>query len=120
MGHSTFIFCHCKVTVISHAQHIKLLSFFLYLHYITFPSDCFNQIIVLSVQVLSCPLTFLSVVSPPGEVTPPVAPPAVPSDAAGGVDINSYPRPAVTRKAKVLYDYDASEKNELSLLADEV
>ena len=63
---------------------------------------------------------FLSVVSPPGEVTPPVAPPAVPSDAAGGVDINSYTRPAVTRKAKVLYDYDASEKNELSLLADEV
>ena len=36
------------------------------------------------------------------------------------IDINNAPKPSVTRKAKVLYDYDATEDNELSLLADEV
>ena len=63
--------------------------------------------------------------SPPGDLGPTVVPPpsaASVVDAAGAssVDINAYPRPSVTRKAKVLYDYDASDKGELSLLADEV
>lgn len=35
-------------------------------------------------------------------------------------DINTVTRPTVTHKAKVLYDYDATEDDELSLLADEV
>ena len=36
------------------------------------------------------------------------------------IDINTVAKPAMTRKAKVLYDYDATEADELSLLADEV
>ena len=36
------------------------------------------------------------------------------------LDINTVTKPSVTHKAKVLYDYDASESDELSLLADEV
>lgn len=61
--------------------------------------------------------------SPPGEaaasplVTPSAPPPA---DTSSGLDPNTIPRPSLTRKAKVLYDYDAADKNELSLLADEV
>ena len=60
--------------------------------------------------------------SPPGEATLSLVPPTAPSlaDTTGGLDITAYPRPAVTLKAKVLYDYDAADKNELSLLADEV
>ena len=42
------------------------------------------------------------------------------SDTSGGLDLNTVPRPSLTQKAKVLYDYDAADKNELSLLADEV
>ena len=50
-----------------------------------------------------------------------MAPPSAPSaDTASGFDLNTVPRPSLTKKAKVLYDYDAAEKNELSLLADEV
>ena len=60
--------------------------------------------------------------SPPGEVGLPLAPPSAlpPSDTSSGFDLNTVPRPSLTKKAKVLYDYDAAEKNELSLLADEV
>lgn len=36
------------------------------------------------------------------------------------LDVKSVARPSVTHKAKVLYDYDAAEDDELSLLADEV
>lgn len=60
--------------------------------------------------------------SPPGDaalsLVPPSAPP--PTDTSSGLDPNTIPRPSLTRKAKVLYDYDAADKNELSLLADEV
>ena len=60
--------------------------------------------------------------SPPGEAAMPMAPPSAPSpiDTSSGFDPDTVPRPSLTRKAKVLYDYDAAEKNELSLLADEV
>lgn len=61
--------------------------------------------------------------SPPGEGGLPLAPPSAPpptSDTSSGFDLNTVPRPSLTKKAKVLYDYDAAEKNELSLLADEV
>lgn len=60
--------------------------------------------------------------SPPGEGGLPLAPPSAPppSDTSSGFDLNIVPRPSLTKKAKVLYDYDAAEKNELSLLADEV
>ena len=60
--------------------------------------------------------------SPPGDVAlslvTPSAPP--PADTSSGLDLNTIPRPSLTRKAKVLYDYDAADKNELSLLAEEV
>jgi hypothetical protein len=36
------------------------------------------------------------------------------------LDIHTVTKPSVTHKAKVLYDYDAAEDDELSLLADEV
>jgi hypothetical protein len=36
------------------------------------------------------------------------------------LDINTVSRPSVTHKARVLYDYDAAEDDEISLLADEV
>lgn len=60
--------------------------------------------------------------SPPGDATIPLAPPSgsLPIDSSRSLDPNTVPRPALTRKAKVLYDYDAADKNELSLLADEV
>ena len=44
----------------------------------------------------------------------------IPIDTSSALDPNTVPRPALTKKAKVLYDYDAADKNELSLLADEV
>lgn len=46
----------------------------------------------------------------------PVHPPSRPSAPPFAQAIN----PSITRKAKVLYDYDAMDKTELSLLADEV
>ena len=60
--------------------------------------------------------------SSPGGLSLPLAPPSAPpsTDTSGGLDFSSISRPSVTRKAKVLYDYDAADKNELSLLADEV
>ena len=60
--------------------------------------------------------------SPPGDAGLSVAPPSAPpsSDTSSRFDLNTVPRPSLTKKAKVLYDYDAVEKNELSLLADEV
>ena len=36
------------------------------------------------------------------------------------LDINTITKPSFTHKAKVLYDYDAAEDDEISLLADEV
>ena len=36
------------------------------------------------------------------------------------LDVNTITKPSVTHKAKVLYDFDATEDDELSLLADEV
>ena len=36
------------------------------------------------------------------------------------LDVNTLTKPSVTHKAKVLYDFDATEDDELSLLADEV
>lgn len=60
--------------------------------------------------------------TPPGDMMPtvpgPTAPPA--ADVGAGKDMSSYPKPAQTRKAKVLYDYDAADDSELSLLSDEV
>lgn len=60
--------------------------------------------------------------APPGDIMPtvsvPTAPPA--SDVAASKDMSSLPKPAQTRKAKVLYDYDAADDTELSLLSDEV
>ncbi|XP_058944611.2 endophilin-B1-like isoform X2 [Pocillopora verrucosa] len=60
--------------------------------------------------------------SPPGDAALSFVPPSAPSfsDTSGGLDLNTVPRPSLTQKAKVLYDYDAADKNELSLLADEV
>ena len=60
--------------------------------------------------------------SPPGEASLPLVPPSAPplADTSSGLDPNTIPRPSLTKKAKVLYDYDAVDKNELSLLADEV
>ncbi len=51
--------------------------------------------------------------TPVGSVIP-SAPPT--SDA----NQNGLPKSNVSRKAKVLYDYDAADMNELSLVADEV
>ena len=51
----------------------------------------------------------------PGGAVLPSAPPAT-SDA----NQNGIPKPNLARKAKVLYDYDAADMNELSLIADEV
>ena len=42
------------------------------------------------------------------------------SSPSAKLDVNTIVRPPVTHKAKVLYDYDATEDDELSLLADEV
>lgn len=56
--------------------------------------------------------------SPPGDIMPPVAAPTAPPSA--GKDVSVLPKPAQTRKAKVLYDYDAADDSELSLLSDEV
>ena len=110
------------------ALKVKCISTFTELH--AHGDECWPMEVKYVKYVFPCCLIPLSlcvhwlitllVTSPPGEVTPPVAPPSVSSQVSSGVDINSYPRPSVTRKAKVLYDYDASEKDELSLLADEV
>jgi hypothetical protein len=48
------------------------------------------------------------------------APPYNISKPSTTLDIHTVTKPSVTHKAKVLYDYDAAEDDELSLLADEV
>lgn len=60
--------------------------------------------------------------TPPGDIMPPTPAASAPSaaDVAAGPDPTGFTRPAQTRKAKVLYDYDAADDNELSLLSDEV
>ena len=62
---------------------------------------------------------------PPGRGVPPLSglgkpPPYNITQPSANIDINTVLKPSVTHKAKVLYDYDASEDDELSLLADEV
>lgn len=52
--------------------------------------------------------------TPVGSVLP--SAPPIASDA----NQNGIPKPNLARKAKVLYDYDAADMNELSLIADEV
>ena len=46
--------------------------------------------------------------------------PSLPSDPPPYTSVAPPSRPLVTRRAKVLYDYDAYDSTELSLLADEV
>lgn len=55
-----------------------------------------------------------------GSAVPGVSPPAA-SSSLDTLKIEEVKAPATgTRKAKVLYDYDAADTSELSLLADEV
>ncbi|XP_031570585.1 endophilin-B1-like isoform X2 [Actinia tenebrosa] len=60
--------------------------------------------------------------TPPGDILPPTPAASAPSAAevAAGPDPAGFTRPAQTKKAKVLYDYDAADDSELSLLSDEI
>lgn len=69
----------------------------------------------------SFPNTFAMSPSRSAGVSAQLAPPPVASPTPPALEVEEVQAPAAgTRKAKVLYDYDAADTSELSLLADEV
>ncbi|EDO38201.1 predicted protein [Nematostella vectensis] len=95
----------------SHANHHRALQSFIEAQ-AQYYAQCFQYMQDLQRQLGT----------PPPTDSVPLVPPTAPSaaDVRGVLDVNAYPRPSVTKKAKVLYDYDATDSSELSLLSDEV
>nr|XP_032814893.1 endophilin-B1-like isoform X5 [Petromyzon marinus] len=102
----------------THANHLRCLNEFVEAQ-MTYYAQCYQYMVDLQKQMGSFPTTFLPSGSAPlPPVTVPI--PAAPAGASSQLTA-AEPQPASgTRRARVLYDYDAGDSSELSLLADEV
>lgn len=101
----------------THANHLRCLNEFVEAQ-MTYYAQCYQYMVDLQKQMGSFPTTFLpnsSAPLPPVTVPIPAAPPGASELTAAELQPASG-----TRRARVLYDYDAGDSSELSLLADEV
>uniref|UniRef100_A0A4W3HPP9 Endophilin-B1 n=1 Tax=Callorhinchus milii TaxID=7868 RepID=A0A4W3HPP9_CALMI len=112
----------------THAHHLRCLNDFVEAQ-MTYYAQCYQYMVDLQKQLGSFPTTFSSNNNQTSSA--PLLPVNVPSfpvsslpTATGSVGTASFSEykvpPSGTRKARVLYDYDAADSSELSLLADEV
>ncbi|XP_056112980.1 endophilin-B1b isoform X3 [Rhinichthys klamathensis goyatoka] len=111
----------------THAHHLRCLNDFVDAQ-AAYYAQCYQYMVNLQKQLGSFPSTFsnnnqpagsssasVSVLSAPSAASLPAPPPSQTSPA-----LNELRSTSGTRKARVLYDYDAASSSELSLLADEV
>uniref|UniRef100_A0AAY4D805 Endophilin-B1 n=1 Tax=Denticeps clupeoides TaxID=299321 RepID=A0AAY4D805_9TELE len=111
----------------THAHHLRCLNDFVEAQ-TTYYAQCYQYMVDLQKQLGSFPSTFTSnnnqsSVSGGASVSVPTIPvsaslPAAPGRASSA--FNELRSTSGSRKARVLYDYDAAGSSELSLLADEV
>ncbi|XP_059504089.1 endophilin-B1-like isoform X2 [Stegostoma tigrinum] len=111
----------------THAHHLRCLHDYVDAQ-LTYYAQCYQYMVDLQKQLGSFPTTFSSNNNQTASSS--LSPSVVPSSASSvplctpncpvpGSNDYKVP-PSGTRKARVLYDYDAADSNELSLLADEV
>ncbi|XP_043554650.1 endophilin-B1-like isoform X2 [Chiloscyllium plagiosum] len=111
----------------THAHHLRCLHDYVDAQ-LTYYAQCYQYMVDLQKQLGSFPTTFSSNNNQTASAS--LSPSTVPSSASSiPLSIPNCPVPSSndykvassgTRKARVLYDYDAADSNELSLLADEV
>uniref|UniRef100_V9KVR0 Endophilin-B1 n=1 Tax=Callorhinchus milii TaxID=7868 RepID=V9KVR0_CALMI len=112
----------------THTNHLRCLHEFVEAQ-ATYYAQCFQYTVDLQKQLGRFPSTFVGNSNPPpsssgnspSAATIPVAPARPPNPSASSMSFTELnPACSGTRKARVLYDYDAADTNELSLLADEL
>ncbi|XP_068079229.1 endophilin-B1b isoform X2 [Danio rerio] len=111
----------------THAHHLRCLNDFVDAQ-AAYYAQCYQYTVNLQKQLGSFPSTFSNNNQPSGSssasVCVPTAPPAAslpaPPPSQASPALNELRSSSGTRKARVLYDYDAASSTELSLLADEV
>ncbi|XP_030624053.1 endophilin-B1a isoform X4 [Chanos chanos] len=111
----------------THAHHLRCLNDFVEAQ-TTYYAQCYQYMVDLQKQLGSFPSTFSSnnnqsLASGGASISVPTIPvsaslPAAPGRASSG--FSELRSSSGSRKARVLYDYDAAGSSELSLLADEV
>uniref|UniRef100_A0A8D0DV97 Endophilin-B1 n=1 Tax=Salvator merianae TaxID=96440 RepID=A0A8D0DV97_SALMN len=116
----------------THAHHLRCLNDFVEAQ-MTYYAQCYQYMLDLQKQLGSFPSTFLANNNQSSSTCVPSssATTATPSSASVTASLSSISNAAATssfevksssgnRKARVLYDYDAANSTELSLLADEI
>ncbi|XP_067310078.1 endophilin-B1b isoform X1 [Pseudorasbora parva] len=111
----------------THAHHLHCLNDFVDAQ-AAYYGQCYQYMVNLQKQLGSFPSTFSNNNQPASSssasVSVPSAPPAAslpaPPPSQASPALNELRSTSGTRKARVLYDYDAAGSSELSLLADEV
>nr|XP_006008634.1 PREDICTED: endophilin-B1 isoform X1 [Latimeria chalumnae] len=112
----------------THAHHLRCLNDFVEAQ-MTYYAQCYQYMVDLQKQLGSFPSTFSSNNNQSSSASlPSISVPSIPVSAslsAPSSSINTsgfsdLKASSGTRRARVLYDYDAADSNELSLLADEV
>ncbi|XP_069604278.1 endophilin-B2 isoform X4 [Ranitomeya imitator] len=113
----------------THVNHLRCLHEFAEAQ-ATYYAQCYQYMVDLQKQLGRFPSTFVgnaeAIVSPPISVSPPAATLPLlqavsPNPAEGTLNPADVKPPASgTRKARVLYDYEAADSTELSLMADEL
>uniref|UniRef100_A0A8C1AD38 SH3-domain GRB2-like endophilin B1b n=1 Tax=Cyprinus carpio carpio TaxID=630221 RepID=A0A8C1AD38_CYPCA len=111
----------------SAAHHLRCLNDFVYAQ-ATYYAQCYQYMVNLQKQLGSFPSTFSNNNQPAGSssasIWVPTAQPAAslpaPPPSQASPALNELRSTSGTRKARVLYDYDAASSSELSLLSDEV
>uniref|UniRef100_A0A8C2A393 SH3-domain GRB2-like endophilin B1b n=1 Tax=Cyprinus carpio TaxID=7962 RepID=A0A8C2A393_CYPCA len=111
----------------SAAHHLRCLNDFVDAQ-ATYYAQCYQYMVNLQKQLGSFPSTFSNNNQPAGSssasISVPTAQPAAslpaPPPSQASPALNELRSTSGTRKARVLYDYDAASSSELSLLSDEV
>uniref|UniRef100_A0A8C1RHD5 Endophilin-B1-like n=1 Tax=Cyprinus carpio TaxID=7962 RepID=A0A8C1RHD5_CYPCA len=111
----------------THAHHLRCLNDFVDAQ-ATYYAQCYQYMVNLQKQLGSFPSTFSNNNQPAGSssasIWVPTAQPAAslpaPPPSQASPALNELRSTSGTRKARVLYDYDAASSSELSLLSDEV
>ncbi|XP_036410037.1 endophilin-B1b isoform X2 [Megalops cyprinoides] len=108
----------------THAHHLRCLNDFVEAQS-TYYAQCYQYMVDLQKQLGSFPSSFSSNNNQSGISVPAVSPSVslpslAPAPSAGSSALGELRGSGGSRKARVLYDYDAASSSELSLLADEV
>ncbi|XP_071474110.1 endophilin-B1 isoform X2 [Marmota flaviventris] len=113
----------------THAHHLRCLNDFVEAQ-MTYYAQCYQYMLDLQKQLGSFPSSYLSNnnqtsgIPVPSSLANAVGSPAVASTSGIVItspsNLNDLKESSGSRKARVLYDYDAANSTELSLLADEV